>query len=347
MFAALGMVSRLILLEDIILAHDISSIWLCAYLTQIELLPNQTLSLGDLVGLAFRLMRSHWREIVRSMLLPSILCSLGSNLSYYSFAGWVKVAAESKLAVGPFATHMSLCFCGILLWLYAAWRLFFCSRVLARRIYCGYGDSAQADRELKPKRWTLFGVYNLTIVPVSVVLLFWLLLALACFGLVPKQEPAKFWVGGVIYAIIGFWFTVSIAMTSLYGALVESACVIDLRSVGAALKRGWYLFGLRSLRGGSYECLKWFTLILLGFAIETPAIVASTIAEIVDKSHTPPALIAFNAIFDVILNMVYASFAAVANMLFYRDLKLRLEGVDLVERLESIQAVQSASKVQE
>jgi len=347
LFAALGMVSRLILLEDIILAHDISSIWLCAYLTQIELLPNRTLSLGDLVGLAFRLVRGHWRAIAKAMLVPSILCSLGSNISYYSFDGWIKVAAESKLAVAPFAMHMSLCFCGILMWLYAAWRLFYDSRVLARSIYLGSGDASQSKADLKPKRWTLFAVYNLTIVPIGVVLIFWLLLGLACIGLVPKQEPAKLWVGGLIYAVIGFWFTVSIALTALYAALVESACVIDLQRVGQAIARAWYLFTLRPLRGGSYECLKWFTLILLGFAIETPAILASTVAEIVDKGHTPPVLIAFNSIFDVILNMVYASFAAVANMLFYRDLKLRLEGVDLVKRLESIQAVQSAAKAPE
>jgi hypothetical protein len=284
------------------------------------------------------------------MLVPSILCSLGSNLSYYSFEGWVKIAAESKLAVGPFAMHMSLCFCGIALWLYAAWRLFFCSRVLARRVYGGYSDSTQAASELKPKTWSLFGVYNLTICTQSVhcfafsgFCLHWLVLVLCpsrslpSFGLAVLFTPCD---GVLVYSINCYDLTLRHS---------GGVCLLSLTCTRSAalLTRGWYLLTLRPLRGGSYECLKWFTVILLGFAIETPAIVASTIAEIVDKSHTPPALIAFNAIFDVILNMVYASFAAVADMLFYRDLKLRLEGVDLVKRLESIQAVQSASRVQD
>ncbi len=102
----------------------------------------------------------------------------------------------------------------------------------------------------------------------------------------------------------------------------------------------------RPLRGGSYICLLTTALVLVSFAISSPVTIASIIhtlivsrdgvASSMDSAEDPAYLQVVGAGFDVVLNMVTFAVAYTGYVLFYRDLKLRLEGSDLEHRLVAL-----------
>ena len=303
-------------------------------------------SLGDLVGTAFRLVRRNAGLYWKALLVPAMLSALGSNLAQYSLKSWVQVAAKSQLAVTPFAIAMSVILVCIVVWFYAAWEMCLRCSAMARLLLGVNKGYQEAYARLKQRGWAVFGAYNLAVLPPLLVLMLWAVVAVAAVPLVPHGGTERYVVGALVFGAIGFFLTVSIAITSLYGAILMASAAVEDKPFKELLAKSLAFTRARPLRGGSYICLLTTALVLVSFAISSPVTIASIIhtlivsrdgvASSMDSAEDPAYLQVVGAGFDVVLNMVTFAVAYTGYVLFYRDLKLRLEGSDLEHRLVAL-----------
>lgn len=274
--------------------------------------------------------------------MPALLSALGGNLVSWSFKTWIQLAkANFQGSVQPFMIYMSLAFLGIILWFLAAWELVLRCSALSRMMLGLEDNFAEAYQHLKKRAWSIFGAYNLAVVPPLVVLCFWGATAFASARLVPAEPTMHFLLGGLIYGAIGFALTVSLAITSLYGAILMASAALEEANFGKLMSISLHLVKMRPMRGGSFVCLLSIAIILASFALEAPVTIASTINVVLNRqaeTASDPALLhLFATAFDMVTNIVSFAVAYVGYALFYRDLQLRLDGVDLQKRLAALE----------
>lgn len=113
--------------------------------------------------------------------------------------------------------------------------------------------------------------------------------------------------------------------------------------MGQCLRRTWTFVKARPLRGGSFTCLIFIAVFSLCFAIASPLDIltvfeAFTHAKLHLMTESPAYLQVLQTFLEVILNIVSFAILSTGYGLFYRDLRLRLEGNDLVSRLEKLES---------
>lgn len=304
------------------------------------------LALADMVSLAFRLVRVNIRLYSRVLFLPALFSAVASNLAQYSMMEWLKVAAESKLAVAPFAIAMAVILACIVLWFYAAWELCMRCSAMSRFLLQLNASYQEAYEAIKKRRWLIFGVYNLAVLPPLLVLIAWTVVIVSALTVVSRLGAERLLVGGLVFFVIGLLLTVSLAITSLYGALLTAGAVVEDCSFKTLAAKSLHFAKARLLRGASFICLLTVAIMVANFAISSPLTILEAIetAFVIQQSGLssfsetaePTHLRVISAMFDVMLNMVTFSVAYTGYVLFFRDLKLRLEATDLVGRLEKL-----------
>jgi hypothetical protein len=171
----------------------------------------------------------------------------------------------------------------------------------------------------------------------------WIGLSVVGMLILPNKEPWHFLAGGFFFGLIGFGLTVSIALTSLYGSLLVSVTALEPLKMKQCLLRTWEFVRARPLRGGSFTCLIVIAVTALCVAIAAPLDIltvfeAFTRAKMHLMTESPIYLQILQTFVDMILNIVSFAIMTTGYGLFYRDLRLRLEGDDLVKRLRSIES---------
>jgi hypothetical protein len=100
-------------------------------------------------------------------------------------------------------------------------------------------------------------------------------------------------------------------------------------------------------RGGSFVVLLTFTLFAVTGALDLPLLVISLFDawrnNLASDFDPPMYLEILSAFVDGIVNIVLLSVAPIANALYYNDLLLRMEGRDIVMRLEKLERSESVS----
>lgn len=273
--------------------------------------------------------------------MPALLSAVGGNLVSWAFKTWIQVAKLNfQGSVQPFMIYMSLAFFGIILWFLAAWELILRCSALARMMLGLEDNFAEAYQLLKKRTWAIFGAYNLAVVPPLLVLCIWGAVAFVAARLVPAEPTMHFLVGGLIYGAIGFALTISLAVTSLYGAILMASAALEDAKFSKLMSISLHLVRMRPMRGGSFVCLLSIAIILASFALEAPVTIASTINVILNRQNEaaqdPALLHVFATAFDLVTNIVSFAVAYVGYALFYRDLQLRLEGSDISDRISKL-----------
>ncbi len=306
-------------------------------LALIDQLPEKVLSLGDLVSLSFRKFSQNKAFYFKILIMPSVGAAVGSNGAFFSFNHWVSIASKSMLAVAPFATHMALVLLGIFVWFFSVWQLLLRSSAIIRLTLGIDSDYQSAAKEVKKRSGPIFTAYNLLLFPPLASLLLWTFAALVLISVLPYQDPQRLIVGSVGFGVIGFGLTVSIALTSLFGALLVAIIACDALSFNDSVQRAYFFFRYRLLRGGSFISLMTMSLVLVYVACFAPIFLmalAETYCHVdlgVQSRSIPVQFL--KAILDTSFNVISFGIGFTGYGLFYRDLTLRLEGQDMLSKL--------------
>lgn len=302
-------------------------------------LPEKVLSLGDIVSLTFRRFRLYYKLYFRTLFWPALFCSLAGHIAYLSVQHWVSIASTSLLAMTPFVLHMAVAFCSMVIWFFSAWELCLRSCALVRAVLCLDPDYKDSLGILKKRSATVFFACNLALLPPALCLIFWfvVILAVAAALNVAAGGSAKVAIGAVLFAVIGFGLTVSVMISGLFGSLLLAIVTLEHISFIESFKRTWLLVSLRMMRGGSFTSLLAIAIALVCVVIESPLIILQVFEQASHASfklsQTPYLIDFLEIILEVPFNIFTFSISFTAYGLFYRDLKLRLEGVDLLSRL--------------
>jgi len=281
-------------------------------------------------------LRLYWSALI----IPAVGTAVGSNGAYYAFDHWVSIASKSMLAVGPFAMHMAMVLLGIIIWFVGVWEPITRASAIMRLILGLDQDYASAAKWIKSRSRSIFGAYNIIILPPLISLLLWTFVAFLFVSFIPIAQPQRLIVGSLGFGMIGFGLTVSISLSALFGALLLSIIASEGLPFGACLNRAFYFFKLRMLRGGSFICLMTMSLLLVFIACYSPVIILALVeqfthADLGLQNRSVPIMF-LEALLDTTFNVISFGIGFTGYGLFYRDLRLRLEGHDLLTKIEKL-----------
>ncbi len=202
--------------------------------------------------------------------MPAVGAAVGSNGAFFAFNHWVSIASKSMLAVGPFAMHMAIVLVGIVVWFVSVWHLLLRASAIIR-LMLGLDKTYEGARaEMEKRAGPIFTAYNLLLFPPLVSLLLWTFVALMVISFLPSQDPLRLIVGSLGFGLIGFGLTVTISLSSLFGALLVAIIACDTLPFAECVHRAYFFFRQRLLRGGSFISLMTMSLVLVYVACFSP-----------------------------------------------------------------------------
>ena len=309
-------------------------------LALIDQLPEKVLSLGDLVSLSFRKFRQNLSLYWKALIVPALGAAVGCNGSIFAFRHWVSIASKSMLAVGPFASHMAVVLVCIVIWSYSVWQLLLRASAITRLILALDDNFADAYKTIKTRTKATFLAYNLIVFPPFIILLLWTFVAFVFVSFIPIQQPLRLLIGSTGFGLIGFGLTVSLSLSTLFSALLVTIIAAEPLPVAECVQRANYFFRHRLLRGGSFICLITMSLVITYIACNSPIIIIDlldTYAHIhFGLTVNSIARVFCEAVIDTGFNVISTGVAFTGYSLFYRDLRLRLEGQDLLSKIDNL-----------
>ena len=267
---------------------------------------------------------------------------MGSYLAFLSVEHWISIASTSLLAMAPFVIHMALALLSLIVWFFSAWELCLRSCALVRTVLCVDPTYKDSYALLKKRSGSIFIACNLALLPPSLCLVFWTVVILAAGAAlnISLGGSERVAIGSLVFAFIGFALTVSVMISGLFGSLLLAIVTIEQLSFKESFKRTWFFVSMRMMRGGSFTSLLAVAISMFCFLILSPAIILEVINQTslgnLNLPYMSYVIDVVAAILDIPFNIFTFSISFTAYGLFYRDLKLRLEGADLLARLSRL-----------
>ena len=300
--------------------------------------PQNPQTLADIVGLSVRMVRENALLMLRVLLLPSIASCACISISRLISAHWLK-APSADLAYT--FQHIGALVLLLLIFSYAQWDLMIRGMALMR--FCvGYANSYKEALAYTNRRLPALAlIYSrAALLPVA-VLIAGLGIGLYAF-LFSQYAQILLTPCIVIGVLLSLSFIAAIVWSVLNGSLLLSVLACEDVSIRQIIQRSEYLSQTSFWRGGTFICFMGLVLVILSVALNVPLLVViafdqafSTIA----KTHNlvtlelPVYFEILTACWWGILNLILLAVALIADVLFYQDVRVRQEGIDISERL--------------
>lgn len=299
------------------------------------------LTAGDIVGRAYRIVRSNIKLTFLTVLGPTLLICAAKIAIALGFGSGALSGAVKTInnPAGIVAAVMGF----VTLFIAAYW--FYMTQLGLARVFMGYESDIKAALKFVNKQWfTLINLTLLSIVSVFAVLLPYMLtaimVAMAFKG--NKSASAMIGLGFGLGAIIPF---ILICMISVAVSMAMVSIAFDKDSAFTKFKHAIGMVARAPFRTFGFLCLALISMSLLTAPLSTPLMVAvfaeAFFAKLVDgtmsKAHEVPVFLSiFIQIWESCVNVIASPLYHVAVALFYRDLLIRQEGVDLSARLAAL-----------
>lgn len=306
------------------------------------------MSLGDLVGQGFRTFRNNVKFFVSIFFWPSLLCSGCITGMKWCFLHWIRGQQAAPMTSADelvgFVYTLLFHLAGVLTFIIMAmWGQFVLAvrSVAVIRFALGFASNyEEALTQANRIRWTIFWVYNLAVILPFLVVGFFVSLSILTSllfvgplkGVYVLLYPALALEGGSLT----FCFAWSVLWTSLAYCIL--ACEnLKMRQVIAKTnemtKR--YLW-----RGGSFVCLLCITLMLVSVCLALPVLGLAVFEARVGGPGGSSVLILIKetaeAVWFCLINILLMGVAFVGEGLYYRDVRLRMEGLDILKNLDDL-----------
>jgi hypothetical protein len=304
-------------------------------------LPDSPQGVGDIVGVACRLVRGNIKLIFNFLLVPTIFTTIAGIAFQWLFTYGVANVAQTR-NIGAAFGLAGIWLVGTIFLALAWWILGL--RLLALcRLALGFSDNLEdAAQNLYRKKWAVVGTYLLCVV------LF--LAAMVAFGIVAGFGVMVAGTGPSMVTVLGFvvFGFGAIASTAIYlltshVALCILAC--EETAVVTVIGRALSLVFRHFWRTMAFGLVFMVTITVISYPMSLPVAVVTCVdalqhglAAVKEGSpdgYKPPLWILAGAqTWESVMGMYLRPFAVFAFGLFYYDLRLRSEGLDIRRRLE-------------
>ncbi len=306
----------------------------------LETLPEKPQTLGDLIGHSIRIFRSNVPLLYSVFLWPSIATCASMAACRLIFGHWISL---HKMSLELFSLHAVAELVSISVLAFAQWELMLRGLAVLRLTVVG-DDSYEQAYQYAIRRWrAALLVYTLTIVMPLFVMIFWTIVGILVI-LFAQQFNLKQHITMLPFAVIGLLFTLTLCWSFLFGSMMLCVLACENINVKQAVERAESLSLHYLWRGGSFVALLGIVLLLLSFAIDMPLIVISLLDSYFHSGPSqfgiayqlPMYLEVLTACWGSIMNIVLFSIAIIADGLYYHDVCLRFDGLDIKMKLAQL-----------
>lgn len=295
-----------------------------------------TQSVGDLIGRAIRVYRLNVVEWAKVLIWPTVFTTLGRAMVSAGAAGVGKEMSMQGIAM------LLLMLAGVGITLVARWILIV--RALGFvRLATGFGPDLSASLAYTKKRmWSILGILILTSSVAMAVATLWLLEIVASVFLYNITAiPA---IIGIIAGVIGMLLSIIFVCIAMYIALCAVAC--EEGSITTLISKAFAMSSKVVFRTMGAGFMIWLTV----FIIATPLWLPLWMVLGLDMVRLGPESFTGNSVpfhwnlllsvWESLIDMVCAPVLYLCYGFFYYDLRLRSEGVDLVQNLDALKLQQ-------
>lgn len=314
-------------------------------------LPQNPSRLGDLVSVSFRVFRKNWRYMTGRLLTLSLLASVSVTIMQASIINWTQ---SLKNGSGLALYDLGLFSFGVVLVFVSQYFLALRSTALYREVFGIAPDFKQAMEYANRRRWAVFIVFSISAsTPVMIglylapIFLTVFLIRMGGPWLGQSVAEAISLVAGILMIVL--WVVLS-ALTLLYATLLFAAVSSeDDMKFGRLFSRAYELTMRYPMRGGSYMCLLGLAILLVLLAMSifaTPFSIFEAVKTAQNPDITTPFYLqVLETISQTLNNVVSMGVAVTAAGLYYRDVRFRSEGADLLEKLDALKPREPLDKL--
>ncbi len=304
--------------------------------------PDIPLSLGDLVGRSFRVFREQFRFVTSTIIWPTLLATLSISGMRWCILHFLSSHSYDFQSIILHLVAILLCLSMLAV---AQWELAIRSVCIVRVVLGLSEDYKSANTYARRRKWAAVLLYTIAAIAPLIVILFWTALSVG-FVVVSNHLPFAQVISFFYFAIVGLAFTCTVSWSLLGSALAFTIVSSEDEKLKTVWQRTYELMRNYMWRGGSFVVLLGVTLFVVTGALDLPLLLASLFDawrnSFAADYDMPWYLEALSALVDCIINTLLLSVVPIANALYYNDLRLRVEGCDIIVRLEKLENLGSA-----
>ncbi len=304
--------------------------------------PQQLQSVGDLIGRAIRLYRKNIKLFFHVLLWPTVFLTAAKVAFHWGITNF-SVRFDQKdwtmMGISAFVAligMLSLIVVGLFLQL---------RQLSFIRLVTGFADNYQeAYAYIMQRKWKIIGLVALSYIAIFASIIFWSIVVSVCMAFFKANSATTYaLLGGMIFGLIGLTVSLTISCICLYFAFAVGACE-DL-SVSGLFKRTVSLVFQDFWRAGYFCTLLFIALVVISYPLSLPLVLVS-IFEFMRQGMSPEFLTdpgkmpfyytLFNQTWESIVSIITWPISFMATGLFYYDLRMRKEGIDLIRQIDII-----------
>lgn len=302
-------------------------------------LPESPQGVGDIVGLGCRLVRANIKLIWNFLLVPTVFATVAGIVFQWVITYGVSNWSQSKDVSMAFMLG-GLWLVGLIVFAIAWWILGLRLLALVRASLRFSPTLEDAKHALYKKKWAVLGVYFLTfLLLLGGILVCGLIIALGGFltGYGASIPAALAFTLGffAFLAVIGLYLLVAHMALVMLACEEDSVIVVMGRSMGLVFKHFW--------RTAAFGLLFSLTFTVISYPMSLPVAVI-TFSDAIQhglaqggEGYKPPLYVLVLAqTWESLMGMYLRPLVMIAFGLFYYDLRLRSEGLDIKRKLETM-----------
>jgi hypothetical protein len=311
-----------------------------------EALPDTPQSLGDIVGRSFRWFRKEMGPIFRIFIWPTLISTAALTFLIRFFRHWSFAqifSLSGEVDINAYLLSAGLVLLLICVVAMAQWEISIRALALLRTALGMDSDYHAAVLIARQRKWATLLLYNLAVILPSALLLFWGAVVVT-FLLLAQASPAWPYLSLIVFSFVGFVLTVSLSCCWLFTSIAFSVLAGENPTLKTLFPRTVELTLRYLWRGGSFVVLLVICQCILMLALELPMIVAYVVAHLCTPGssvhqaavETPVYLQVFGCAWDTVTNIIWLGVAVIANALYYHDLRIRMDGQDILASLANM-----------
>lgn len=292
-------------------------------------------SVGDIIGQGFRVFRRNIPVILRYLLIPTSIVGIGriaiTLATTYGVSN--KRDFDFRWLIGGGI--------GFIVLLYGLFSLYIRQLSLVR-YFAGMADSLEDAQKFVSKRiWAMISLFLAIMAITSITVVVWTVPAVFCVPFLKGSGPQSYLVAFALAIIfVGLFF--NILYVGMGGAMAYYGLAVDDSDLGTIIARAYSLTFRSFFRTSAFNLLCSTAVGLIATPLTAPIMLLTIVYLVIvgvttgntDRTDIPPAIQVLNTTWETIVQMIIGPIANVAYGFYFLDLKMRMEGSDLVERLK-------------
>ncbi|MCC7528535.1 MAG: hypothetical protein IT342_08435 [Candidatus Melainabacteria bacterium] len=304
--------------------------------------PQQLQSVGDLIGRAVRLYRKNIKLFFHVLIWPTVFLTAAKVAFHWGVTNFSLRFDQKDWTLMGISAFVALI--GILGLISVGFYLTL-KQLAFIRLVDGYDSTYNnANAYVMRRKWKIVGLILLSYLFIIGTSILWLVAMSVCMAFFKANTASTYPLfAGIVFSLIGFLVTITITSIALYLAFGVGACE-DLPIVGL-FKRSLSLLFQDFWRAGYFCTLLFIALMAVQYPLSLPIVLVSifefmrqgmTTDFVTDPGKMPFYFTLVNQAWESIISMVTWPISFMATGLFYYDLRMRKEGIDLLRQLDSI-----------